>query len=106
MFTIDDFNKRFTGRIPGFQSANGHFAVLVPVVEKEGELFILLEVRSQRVGRQPGEVCFPGGRFEPGETAAECALRETYEELGIPAECICVIAFVNCSHSPAPFLLF
>ena len=61
------------------------FAVLVPWVEtKDGEA-LLLEVRSEHV-RQPGEVCFPGGRAEPGETAPETAVRESCEELGIRRE--------------------
>ena len=32
----------------------------------------------------PGEICFPGGHMEAGESAGRCALRETEEELGIP----------------------
>ena len=58
-------------------------AVLVPLVEHNGENCLLYEVRSSLLKWQPGEVCFPGGRIEPGETALECALRETEEELGI-----------------------
>ena len=42
--------------------------------------------------RQPGEVCFPGGRREHGETPRETALRETWEEIGIPPEEIRVLA--------------
>jgi 8-oxo-dGTP pyrophosphatase MutT (NUDIX family) len=59
------------------------FAVLVPLAETAGGLELLFEVRSPRL-RQPGEVCFPGGRAEDGETAEDCALRETFEELAIP----------------------
>ena len=51
----------------------------------------MLEVRSQKV-RQPGEVCFPGGRIEPGESVAEAAVREACEELGLAPEDIEVIA--------------
>lgn len=36
--------------------------------------------------RQPGDVCFPGGSREGGETPLDTALRETWEETGIPAE--------------------
>ena len=40
-------------------------------------------IRSAAV-RQAGETCFPGGQMEPGEAPADCALRETEEELSIP----------------------
>lgn len=61
------------------------YAVLIPWVKTESGDALLLEVRSQKV-KQPGEVCFPGGRVEPGETIAEAAVRETCEELGITAD--------------------
>jgi 8-oxo-dGTP pyrophosphatase MutT (NUDIX family) len=32
----------------------------------------------------PGDVVFPGGRLEPGETPEETAIREAYEEIGLP----------------------
>lgn len=67
------------------------YAVLIPYVKTESGDALLLEVRSQKV-RQPGEVCFPGGRMEPGETAAEAALRETCEELGITSDRIEIIS--------------
>ncbi len=44
---------------------------------------LVMEVRARTLRHQPGEICFPGGRMEPGESAAECALRETREELGL-----------------------
>ena len=64
-----------------------HSAVLVLLA---GDTLVL-EVRSQTLRRQPGEVCCPGGRMEQGESAIQCALRETREELGLPAEEIQVI---------------
>lgn len=60
------------------------YAVLAPVVETGGGLSLLFEVRSRRLHTQPGEVCFPGGAVERGETPRETALRETAEELGLP----------------------
>ena len=74
-------------------------AVLIPLVEKEGELHILFEVRQAGI-RQGGEICFPGGMIEEGETAEEAAVRETAEELLIPAEKIEVIAPMHVMSGP------
>ncbi|MCP8970792.1 NUDIX hydrolase [Ectobacillus ponti] len=66
-----------------------HFAILLPLVEREGEVHILFEVRARRMRRQPGEICFPGGkvdRSDPDERYT--AIRETTEELGITAGCV------------------
>lgn len=70
-------------RTPGLLGRKYACAVLCPFVEKEDGLHLLFEVRATSLRRQGGEVCFPGGRMEPGETAEICALRETEEELGI-----------------------
>ena len=63
------------------------YAILIPLVETGSGDALLLEVRSQLV-KQPGEVCFPGGRAESGESAVEAAVRETCEELGIKPDAI------------------
>lgn len=67
------------------------YAVLVPIVKTESGDALLLEVRSEKVS-QPGEICFPGGRSECGETVCETAVREACEELGLRPEDIEVIA--------------
>lgn len=64
------------------------YAVLAPVVETADGLALLFEVRSRRLRTQPGEVCFPGGAVERGESPQETALRETMEELGLPRHLI------------------
>jgi len=66
------------------------FAVLVPIAETKDGPAYLFEVRSANI-RQPGEVCFPGGRMEEGEEPEETAVRETEEEIGIRREDIEVI---------------
>ncbi|MBE6042223.1 MAG: CoA pyrophosphatase [Clostridiales bacterium] len=67
------------------------YAVLIPYVKIEDSISLLLEVRSEKV-RQPGEICFPGGKVEPGENPAETAVRETCEELGVTVDDIKIIA--------------
>ncbi|SDB02669.1 CoA pyrophosphatase [Butyrivibrio sp. INlla16] len=61
--------------------SKGSSAVIIPLIEKDGEMHILFEERSHKLEFQPGEVCFPGGRIEEGETPKEAALREFFEEL-------------------------
>lgn len=58
-------------------------AVLVPIVLRH-EPAILLTARAQHLRRHAGQVAFPGGRLEPGESPEEAALRETEEEIGLP----------------------
>lgn len=59
-----------------------YFAILPLLTEIDGELHFVLNKRASGVN-QPGDVCFPGGHQEKGETLLETALRETEEEIGI-----------------------
>ncbi|NQO74240.1 CoA pyrophosphatase [Streptococcus suis] len=61
------------------------YAVFLPLVWSDNQWQVLYEIRSEFIS-QPGEVSFPGGRIEAGETAEEAAIREVIEELGIQAE--------------------
>lgn len=90
---LDAMQEYFTQRERSVQGAVGEWAILLPLVEHQGELCLLFETRAETlIGHQPGEVCFPGGRREQGETPAQTACRETFEELGIPQEEIRVLA--------------
>lgn len=76
------FQKREPGILGSEQFSN--YAVLLPIIEKENKLHILFEVRSHELRRQPGEICFPGGRIDPTDkNQKQTAIRETMEELGI-----------------------
>lgn len=57
-------------------------AVLVPLVMRP-EPTVLLTLRSARLKSHSGQVSFPGGRMEEGETPEEAALREAEEEVGL-----------------------
>lgn len=79
---LDKIKEKMAGRMPGIIDGTKEFAVLIPLVEKEGRLHLLFEKRAEGI-KQPGDVCFPGGKIEEGETIVGCALRETAEEIGI-----------------------
>jgi len=92
-------------RVPGLMDATGKFAVLVPLVQRADGLYLLYEVRARHMERQPGEVCFPGGRMEPGESAQECALRETQEELAISRDAVRVLGELDFIAHRANFIM-
>lgn len=58
-------------------------AVLVPIVWHDATPSILLTLRAAGLSSHAGQVAFPGGRIEPGETAEAAALREAAEEVGL-----------------------
>ena len=76
----------YSHHTPTLQDASGEYAVLIPLLEKADGFHLLYEVSASSLHHHRSEVCFPGGRIEPGETPIVCALRETQEELGIPPE--------------------
>jgi 8-oxo-dGTP pyrophosphatase MutT (NUDIX family) len=65
-------------------------AVLAAITERERPGFLLIH-RPSNMRSHPGQVAFPGGKIDPGETPIEAALREAEEELGIRADDVTVI---------------
>jgi mutator protein MutT len=80
---LDLIKKRIKNSVIQPLGVKGKFSILLPIIEKDNKLQLLYEVRAEDMGTQPGEVSFPGGRIENGESAREAAIRETEEELGI-----------------------
>ncbi len=67
-------------------------SVLVPLVEREPGLTVLLTQRTADLPSHAGQIAFPGGRWQASDADnVATALRETEEEVGIPAERIDVV---------------
>lgn len=105
MRELEELRRRFGGHAPGLMGARHSYAVLCPLVEKPDGLHLLFEVRAAGL-RQGGEVCFPGGRAEVGESPLACALRETEEELSIPSSEVTILGTPDFICSQRGFLLW
>ena len=71
-------------------------SVLIPLLESEGELFILLTQRSEHLHSHAGQVSFPGGKQDTQDAnSLETALRETHEEIGLPPEKVEIIGTLD-----------
>ncbi len=66
-------------------------AVLVPVV-MGSEPSVLLTKRTSHLSKHAGQISFPGGRIDPGDSGPEAAaLREAHEEIGIEPASVAVL---------------
>ncbi len=69
-------------------------AVLVAVTDRPRPGVILTQ-RTETLRKHAGQVAFPGGRIDPGESVVEAALREAEEEVALPRAMVEVIGEVD-----------
>ena len=103
---ISEIEDIFKDRRAGAEEFYKFFSVLVPVVERDGKLYLLYEIRAKHMERQPGEICFPGGELEADETTRECALRETWEEIGIPEDRIRIVNQLDTIYTYSNYTMY
>lgn len=73
-------------------------AVLIPVIARPAPT-LLLTRRSAALSVHAGQIAFPGGRLDPGETALDAALREAQEEIGLNRAQATPIGYLDAYHS-------
>ncbi|WP_026894407.1 NUDIX hydrolase [Clostridiisalibacter paucivorans] len=88
---LENINKILNKRKECPMGINESFSVLLPLIDIDGELHLIYEIRAEHLETQPGEISFPGGMVEWGETHEEAAVRETEEELNISRKNIEII---------------
>ncbi len=85
--TVDDYGTSRDDLKPA--------AVLIPIIAHADNPAMLMTVRNARMKRHAGQVAFPGGRADPGETAVQTALREAEEEVALSPSDVDVIGCID-----------
>jgi 8-oxo-dGTP pyrophosphatase MutT (NUDIX family) len=70
-------------------------AVAVAMIDFDGALGVPLTRRAARMRAHPGQWALPGGRIDDGEEAADAAVREMEEELGLSVPASCVVGLLD-----------
>lgn len=70
-------------------------AVLVALYEEGGEARTVLTRRSATLRAHRGEVSFPGGRVDPGESVADAARREAAEEVALDPASVRLVGWLH-----------
>jgi len=96
---LDDVRRRLLRSPPGaaplsLVSDSVAAAVLVPLVEIDGETHVVFIKRPETMSSHKGEIAFPGGKFDPGVDTdlRAAALREAHEEIGLDPGIVDVVA--------------
>ncbi len=101
--TLDEVRRAVTGHpdLPsiGDEDTGPNSAVLAALWEEDGEARVLLTRRTPWLRSHSGQVAFPGGRVEPGETLEAAARREAQEEVGLDPTSVEIIGKLSRMHT-------
>ena len=70
-------------------------SVLIPIILREGGPTVMLTQRTVHLTSHGGQIAFPGGRQDEGETALAAALREALEETGLASDYITPLGYLD-----------
>lgn len=80
-------------------------AVLIPIIANPKGATVLMTRRSDSLASHTGQIAFPGGRLDPGETAVEAALREAFEEVALDPAAVEVLGLSDAYETGTGFLV-
>jgi 8-oxo-dGTP pyrophosphatase MutT (NUDIX family) len=94
--------QRTTKHIEGYR----HSAVLVPLIESGGWYSLLFTKRTDEVETHKGQISFPGGVVDENDKGpVDTALREAFEEVGIPPTCVEPLGLLDDITTPFGFVI-
>ena len=80
-------------------------AVLIPIIADPEGARVLLTRRADSLTKHTGQVAFPGGRLDPGETAIDAALREAREEVDLDPAAVTVLGLSDAYETGTGYLV-
>ncbi len=80
-------------------------SVLIGLIERENGYSVLLTRRVDTMRRHAGQVAFPGGRRDPGETPWQTALREAQEEVGLDPDLVSLVGLSSPYQTGTGYLI-
>jgi 8-oxo-dGTP pyrophosphatase MutT (NUDIX family) len=80
-------------------------AVLIPIIADPAGASVLLTRRADSLARHTGQIAFPGGRLDPGETVVEAALREAREEVDLDPGAVTVMGLSDAYETGTGYLV-
>jgi 8-oxo-dGTP pyrophosphatase MutT (NUDIX family) len=88
---LDPSEPPLTGDLPDLRAQSSVPAAVLIAITDRAEPGVILTVRREHMRTHAGQIALPGGRLDPGEDAAEGAIREAHEELGMPPDVVNVV---------------
>lgn len=92
-----DRNRQRSPELTGQPRVGGVLLLLYPYHQMT---HLVLTRRRDDLSAHAGQISFPGGRIESGETAVQAALRETEEEIGVPTSAVTVLGELTSIYIP------